>query len=295
MVRGLPTIGGALLALPLQLLAQSAPGAPPAALRDPSERLIREQQERERTPTLRPQAVPDAPADKEPKDDRYAPFPAHLKVDGPAFAVGRIESAGELLFSEEEFRRIASVFEGQTLAAVHIQALLDRMTRALVAAGYITSRAAVDAQSIAQGRLRVSVQAGRIERIRYNGQDIGAQDPSSAPSAPFSAFAHLGVRMALPMARGDVLRLQDIEQAVDQINRLRRNGVQVQILPGEQAGGSILEFTNKEGDARGYTLSIDNQGASNTGRMRIQAALEQGNALGLMESLSLGMVTSTES
>jgi hemolysin activation/secretion protein len=278
-------VGGVLLALPLQLFAQALPPAtPPAALRDPSERLLREQQERERTPTLRPHAVPEAA----PKDDRFAPFPDHLQAEGPAFQVDRIEGIGNMLLDANEFRRIVEVFEGRQLAAVHVQALLDRLTRGLVAAGYISSRAHVDAQNIAQGQLSVSVQAGRIEQIRYNNLDIDSHAPT------LFSLSRLGIRMALPMQRGDVLRLADIEQAVDQINRLRRNKVEVQILPGEQPGGSIIALTNMPGDARSYPVSVDNQGAVNTGRMRIQAGMEQGNALGLMESLSLGLVTSTE-
>lgn len=274
------------LALPLlasTALAQVAPPAAPPALRDPAEQLRREQQERERTPVLRPDVVPQAAS----TDDRYAPFPAQLGIAGePTFAIESITlspDADNGLIDTADFRRIAAIFEGHAMGVAHINALLDRLTRSLVASGYITSRAAVAEQSIADGQLVVRVQAGRIEEIRYNGRDLAA-----------SGLGLPGVRMALPMQSGEVLRLQDIEQAVDQINRLRRNNALVQIKPGTQAGGSIVEFANTPGDARNYSLSIDNQGASGTGRQRIQLGVEQGDALGLMESLSLGLVTSTE-
>jgi hemolysin activation/secretion protein len=278
----LPLVG---IALPFAALAQvPPPGALPPALRDPAEQLRREQQERERTPVLRPEVVQQPAASG---DDRYAPFPNHLgQVGEPTFAIARIvlsDDADNRLLDPSEFRRIASIFEGHALGIAHINALLDRITRALVASGYITSRAAVAEQSVANGQLVVRVQAGRLEEIRYNGRDIASHD-----------FDLPGVRMALPMQRGDVLRLQDIEQSVDQINRLRRNSAQVQIKPGSQAGGSVVEFSNQSGDARNYSLSTDNQGSAGTGRVRIQAGLEQGNALGLMESLSLGLATSAE-
>lgn len=283
MVRRCAILQGALLAamLPTSPWAQTVP---PAALRDPSELRIREQQERERAPTLRPQAVVAAPT----RDDRFAPFPSHLAAEGPAFRVSHIEVGGETLIGRDDVRRMVQIFEGHALAAVHIQALLDRLTRALVAAGFITSRAEVDAQNVAQGRLSVSVRAGRIEQIRYNGLDIDIHTAGLLPSP------HAGLRLALPMRRGDVLWLPDIEQAVDQVNRLRRNKLEVQILPGAQPGGSIVALTNRPDGPRSYSASIDNQGAANTGRLRIQASMEQGDALGLMESFSLGLVTSTE-
>lgn len=285
---------GPLMGMAVPVLAVSAAfaqGVPPTnvqpSLRDPSEQLRREQQERERTPVLRPEAVPQAAPSDDPKDNRFAPFPDQLTRPGePTFAIGQIvlsQDADNALIDVAEFRRITSIFEGHALGTAHINALLDRLTRSLMASGYITSRAAVEEQSVANGTLVVRVQAGRVEAIRYNGHDLDTHD-----------FGLLGVRMAFPLERGEVLRLQDIEQAVDQINRLRRNNAQVRILPGTQPGGSIVEFTNIPGDSRNYSLSTDNQGSATTGRIRIQAGMEVGNALGLMESLSLGLVTSTE-
>jgi hemolysin activation/secretion protein len=276
------------MALPLSAWAQLAPPAsPPAALRDPAEQLRREQQQRERTPVLRPEVAPATEPKSEVSEELDASFPENLgKPDEPTFAIREIVLSDDVdnrLIDGTDFRRIAAHFEGRRLGVEQINALLNRLTRSLVASGYITSRAAVVEQSIANGTLVVRVQAGRVEEIRYNGHDVAAHD-----------FGLLGVRMALPMAPGDVLRLQDIEQAVDQINRLRRNNAQVQIRPGNQAGGSVVEITNTPGDARSYSLSIDNQGSAGTGLNRIQAGIEQGNALGLMESVSLGLVTSTE-
>jgi hemolysin activation/secretion protein len=269
-------------ALPLLAGAQlsTSTGVPPAP-RDPSEQLRRELQERERTPVLRPEVQPEAAK----VDDTDAPFPEHLGADGaPLFAISRIVAdANAVWFDAGKFRRIASAFEGHELGAAHINVLLDRLTRSLVASGYITSRAVVASQSVAGGQLVIGVQAGRIEQVRYNGRTV-----------PVTGLDSLGLRLALPMRAGDVLRLQDIEQAIDQLNRLRRNQALVQIRPGEQTGGSILEFSNTPGEPRTYTLSVDNQGSADTGRQRVQAGMEQGNALGLMESMSLGLVTSTD-
>ena len=262
--------------LPLYALAQSTP----PLLRDPSDQLRREQQERERAQVLAPQALPAQPQ----QDERDAPFPEHLnRTEGPKFQIEHVVPSGDVLLTAGEFRRISAVFEGRELGVAHINALLDRLTHALVASGYITSRAAVGNQSIAHGDLFITVQAGYIEEIRYNGEALlpGMRN-------------HLGVRLALPMRQGDILRLQDVEQTVDQINRLRRNAAQVQILPGQEAGGSVIAFTNTPSDARSYSLSTDNHGSSSTGTVRVQGGLEQGDALGLMESLSIGLVTSND-
>jgi hemolysin activation/secretion protein len=53
-----------------------------------------------------------------------------------------------------------------------------------------------------------------------------------------------GVRLALPMGVGDILQLRDIEQGLDQLNRLRGRQAQVRIVPGQTPGGSVLEFVD---------------------------------------------------
>ncbi|WP_326543345.1 ShlB/FhaC/HecB family hemolysin secretion/activation protein [Pseudorhodoferax sp.] len=260
-------------------VAAWAQGAP-SAIRNPSDQLFREQAEREREQVLRQAPLPEQAA---PAAEADLGFPEGLAVDGPSFQIDAIRADGDALLSAAQFERITAAFTRRQLGTAHIRVLLDRVTKALVAAGYVTSRAYVGNQNLQQGTLTISIQAGRIETILYNGQALRPGDWNLP-----------GVRLALPMAQGDVLRLQDIEQAVDQLNRLRRNAVQVQIQPGEQAGGSIVDLRNREGEARQYSASADNQGSSGTGRTRIQASVEQGNGLGLMESISLGLTSSTD-
>lgn len=260
-------------------LAAWAQTSPPV-IRDPSDQLFREQAEREREQVLRQAPLPDQAGTAGEAEEG---FPEGLAVDGPIFQIDTIRAEGDALLSATEFDRITAPFTRRQLGSVHIRILLDRVTKALVAAGYVTSRAYVGNQNLQQGTLAIGIQAGRIETILYNGQALRPD-----------GWNLLGVRLALPMAQGDILRLQDIEQAVDQLNRLRRNAVQVQIQPGEQPGGSVIDLRNKEGTPRQYSATADNQGSSGTGRFRIQTGVEQGNGLGLMESISLGLTSSTD-
>lgn len=268
----------------LPALACAIPQAFAQALeqRDPNEQLLRSQIERQRDELLRQAPVHiDTGQTAQPAPGTVDTFPEGITEAGPTFMVGTIRHEGQLLLTESEFARLTRPFTGRALGVAHINVLLERINQALVAAGYITSRAYVGSQSLAQGTLTITILPGRIEQLLYNG-------------SPVDAPGHLGVRLALPMSQGDILRLADIEQAVDQLNRLRRNNAQVQIRPGTQPGGSIVEFANTpQGGAR-YSATLDNHGAAATGRLRIQAAMELGNVLGLMESLNAGLSTSQD-
>jgi len=263
---------------------QSAAGQSAQQIRDPNEQLLREQQERQRQELLRraPMRIDQQSSTQAPETSANI-APQDIVETGPVFTIHDIQSQGPKLLSDAEFAKIVAPFEGQQLGVARINALLGRINRALIDAGYITSRAYVGAQNLAEGTLTVTLVAGRIEQLLYNGQ------PVSGESAGM-----VGVRWAMPMRQGDILRLQDIEQAVDQINRLRRNHAQVQIRPGTEPGGSIVDFSNKPTDGDQYSLTVDRNGPSSTGRLRVQGGWEQGNILGLMESLSLGLTTARD-
>jgi hemolysin activation/secretion protein len=101
--------------------------------------------------------------------------------------------------------------------------------------------------------------------------------------------------MAMPAAVGDVLNLADLEQGVDQINRLRRNQAEMQILPGQMPGGSIVAFSNKPADRFRFNAGVDNYGSQSTGTTRTRVGMDADNLLGFQEALSLTYVGALDS
>lgn len=278
-----PRLSGTLCVLALAPVMANAQVPPP--LRDPNDQLIREQQEKLRDDLLR-QGPPaniqfdqPGPSTRTPDARALSDIPS----TGPTFPIHTIRQDGAELLSPAAFRDVSAPFVGQSLGVAHINVLLERISRALVAAGYTTSRAYVGNQSLHDGVLVITIVPGTIEKLLYNGAAVDA----GRADGP-------GIAMAMPMREGDVLRLRDIEQAVDQLNRLRRNNVQVQIRPGTRPGGSIVEFVNQPREGARYNLSLDNQGAATTGRLRVQMGVDNGNVLGLMESLNAGLTTSAD-
>ncbi|WP_197368163.1 ShlB/FhaC/HecB family hemolysin secretion/activation protein, partial [Ralstonia solanacearum] len=86
------------------------------------------------------------------------------------------------------------------------------------------------------------------------------------------------------------LKLSDLEQGVDQINRLRRNQAEVQILPGQAPGGSVIALANQPGDRFRFSAGTDNYGSRATGTTRLRAGIDADNALGFQEAVSLSYI-----
>lgn len=274
----LVALGCCAAGLPATLFAQVA-----ANPNDPADRLFREQTERERARALEraPSTLDTTRPGADPADDEG--FPELMQASGPAFAIRHIRADGDAVLDAAQFARITAPFAQRSLTAAHIHVLLERLNRALVRNGTITSNAYVGKQNLAEGTLTISLQAGRIERVLWDGQDL------------FSA-THLprGLRMALPFAIGDILRLPDIEQALDQYNRVRGTQVQVQIQPGQQPGGSVIDLRSQAVGPRQTTVMLDNQGSASTGKWRTQVTLDYGNVLGLMDTLVMGLTTARD-
>ncbi len=139
--------------------------------------------------------------------------------------------------------------------------------------------------------------AGRIAAFTLNGKPLRPRDPERPWWRPDGGggLTDAGTAWAFGARAGDELRLPDLEQGVEQINRLRRNQAEIQIMPGEAPGDSIVALANRPGDRLYYNVGVDNYGSTQTGKTRYRAGIEADNLIGLQESLSASFVGTRES
>lgn len=263
----------AALVFPLFLLAASAAFA---AQLDEAQRLLDEQRARSREQQLQ-QAPAEVRREAAPAFDAGVEAAAVAETE-PAFDIRAIRLKGDELFDAAEQEALLRPFLGLRLGANRINLLLRRLTAALIDKGYVTSRAYIGAQNLASGTLEVTLIAGRIEAVRMNGE---------APSG--------GAWAALPFRPGEILRLPDLEQGVDQINRLRGIQAEMQILPGQSAGGSLVDLRTRVAQPWRLSLGADNYGQDSTGTLRGRVTVEADNPLGLFDAWTLTHIQSDHS
>ncbi|GHU28597.1 hypothetical protein FACS189497_04460 [Betaproteobacteria bacterium] len=267
------TFAGIGCALLLCAVLPAAGQSLPTQIDDPARRLLDEERARQRDERLtRP--APEIQTGVTSEDDGRAP--ADYPEVEPTFAIRQIVLKGNTLFPERDFEPILAPFRGLPLGLRRINLLMRRLTALYLERGYFTTRCYLGEQNLSEGVLSIDIVEGRFEALRYQN---GAPPP--------------GVRMAFPSAAGDILRLQDLEQGIEQLNRLRRNRATLTVSPGEATGGSIIDIKNDEADARYYSFGLDNGGQRSTGETRLRAGAEVNNLLSLEESLGLSY-TGTE-
>lgn len=284
------------------------PTAPPLAtpplptVQDPGQRLLDDERARQRQRDLNaapaqiqagPTTLPAAPNLPEGADVESLPDP------GPTFLIERIAFSGAKVLSDAQLDDVTRPFIGKHLGRNRIDLLLRRLTEAYIGHGYITTRVYLSTpQHLATGTLAVTIVPGRIEAMMLNGGPLRPAPALPKAGLPDTKGGGLitdaGTAWAFPEGVGDVLRLPDLEQGVDQINRLRRNQAQIQILPGRAAGDSIVAITNPYGPRLNYNLGVDNYGDPSTGKLRYRGGAEADNVLGFQESLGLSYIGSTD-
>lgn len=153
-----------------------------------------------------------------------------------------------------------------------INHLLATITAIYVEQGYIASRPYLLSAPAAGQSLDIMIDEGYIESIELADQSL--------PVSLGGAFPHM---------LGQPLNLRDLEQGLDQLNRLRSIDLTADIAPGSQPGASrIILRSRTAGQSRwALGLGMDNLGSASTGRDRDTVSLSFDSPLQLNDLLSL--------
>ncbi|MEI8631499.1 ShlB/FhaC/HecB family hemolysin secretion/activation protein [Vibrio sp. PP-XX7] len=210
----------------------------------PSKAHLRSELEREQAQRLK-----DIQAAKQGVQQLAAPqlLPASPATqDQQCFPIRHIRFSGHTVLSREQL--LDSIhFKPACLGLSQINTYLRLITNRYVAAGYVTSRAFLVPQDLTTGELKILILEGKLEGLRFNGKPQGFLN---------NAFPHLV---------GKILNLRDIEQGLDQINRLSRYNAQIKLLPGTKTGFSIVDIRTKTGRWNNASFGFNNSGQKSTG------------------------------
>ncbi|MCT7313273.1 ShlB/FhaC/HecB family hemolysin secretion/activation protein [Ralstonia sp. CHL-2022] len=261
---------------------------PLAPVEDPAQRALRERQEADRRreatqPAPQIQVAPTAPE---------ATTVESVVEPGTTFDIHRIDLTGNTVLDASTVESITEPFLKYPLGTNRINLLLRKLTEAFVQRGFVTTRAYLPPQNLKEGVLTIAVVPGKVESLQINGQTVKTSIPNQPTASSPQAGGWLtdaGTVWSMPTV-GETLKLTDLEQGVDQINRLRRNQAEVQILPGQSPGGSVVALTNQPGDRFRFNAGMDNYGSRATGVTRLRAGIDADNALGFQEALSLSYI-----
>ncbi|MGR9467831.1 ShlB/FhaC/HecB family hemolysin secretion/activation protein (plasmid) [Rhizobium leguminosarum] len=192
--------------------------------------------------------------------------------NGACFDITRVEIDGANLLSAQEIGKVTAPYGNRCVGLAEINAVLRDVTHLYIDHGYVTSRAYVPQQDIAKTRiLRLLVVEGTLSDIYLNGQKVAGSG---------------SLATAFPGLIGRVVNIRDIEQGLDQMNRLQANDAKSAMLPGPKDGTSILNIENRPGRPWHVSLGNNNMGQESTGVSRSSASLGLDDLLNINDQWS---------
>ncbi|AZD87326.1 Channel-forming transporter/cytolysins activator of TpsB family [Pseudomonas chlororaphis subsp. aureofaciens] len=252
-------VGLLLLAiLPAISLAAPTPGEQDL-IRERQDRLLEEQRRRL-------EELKDLPGKE------AAPTAPTAPADTRCFPIKDIELKGADSLSAAEQARLLKPYIGQCLGVSQLNELLKVITDYYLEKGLVTSRAYLPQQDLSGGHLKVLVVEGRLEGLK------GAAD---------SQLSERELAMAFPGQVGALVNLREIEQLVDQLNRLPSNQAQMELAPGKEVGGSQVLVKNTVQKPWRAGLSRSNDGQRSTGEQQWGTTFDWDSPLGLADQLML--------
>ena len=147
--------------------------------------------------------------------------------------------------------RIARPYKDKELSLSDINKLIHTMNQSLMARGFSTSRVVVPEQNLSSRELRLVLQLGYINAVRF------AEESDT-----------LYWKNLFPFRKGDILNVRDIEQGIEQAKRLPSQDISVQLLPSDQPQRTDVVLTVKRGKNFYGTISVDDSGLEDTGKLQ---------------------------
>lgn len=188
----------------------------------------------------------------------------------PCFPIHRVELSGQdALPHWLPLQRVADQAQGQCLGGKGINLLMSTLQNRLVDHGWITTRVLAPSQDLKSGTLKLTIVPGYVRQVKLT--------PESDD--------YIQLYSAFPAHQGNLLDLRDIEQGLENLQRLPTVEANMELLPGEKPGESDIVIARKQSKMWRFGLSLDDSGTKSTGRYQGGVTLSLDNPFALSDLL----------
>ncbi|MEI2261056.1 ShlB/FhaC/HecB family hemolysin secretion/activation protein [Stenotrophomonas indicatrix] len=237
------------------------PGAQELLRQQERERVLREQQESR--PDVRLENSQGEQGERLPTQEQPCVLIDRIVLDG--------EGAKDFQWALAAADPREDPASGRCLGTEGINVVMKRVQNAIIARGYVTTRVLSAPQDLNTGTLTLSVVPGRFREAVFTEAD----------------GRHPAIANALPIRSGGLLNLRDIEQGLENLQRVPTVTADIKIAPadgeGAAPGQSDLNIDWKQRSPVRASLTLDDAGSQGTGKLQANATLSLDNPLGLNE------------
>jgi hemolysin activation/secretion protein len=197
--------------------------------------------------------------------------PSLLPDTTQCLPINNVYLQGITLFTRQDLSGLTALPK-DCITSTQLNVLVREITLLYVSRGYITTRVKFIPPD-QQARLGLHIIEGFVE---------GIDDPSQ----------RLNLTQLFPGLIDQPLNLRDLEQGLDQANRLQSNQVQLDIIPGSKLGGSRIKLHNDNTKQWHVSASMDNYGQESTGKWITRVGATLDNPFNLSDFVNVSVSSS---
>jgi len=172
-----------------------------------------------------------------------APAETPEAPNAPKMLVKTINVTGVTLFSAAQIKAITGKFENKELTLKGMQKVADLITDLYRNKGYITSRAFIPPQKIANGVLEIKVIEAKVGTIQVKGNHY---------------FSTHFIDGYVTMKKGDAFNYTDLKQDLQNVNEHSDLNVKAVLTPGETPGSTDIILNEKDNLPLHVSIGYDN-------------------------------------
>jgi len=202
-----------------------------------------------------------------------------IPVETACFNITTIQLKGNSLLDRDEVEVVVIPYKNRCLGKDGVNQLMSKLTSAYIDKGFITTRVYIPPQDLNTGVLEFVVIEGILESFSINNN--AAEDRRK-------------LWWAMPPQRGNHLSIGEIEQGIDQINRVPSANAKMKLWPGEDPGATHIQVLNTVNDEFRGNLEWNNEGQSNTGKQMIRFGMDADNLLGINDTWGFNFIGSKD-
>lgn len=192
--------------------------------------------------------------------------PLVFPVETPCFTIAQVRLSGqEALPHWLPLQRLADRAINHCLGVQGINQVMSLLQNRLIRHGWITTRVLAPRQDLRQGELKLLIVPGKLRHV--------ALTPASS--------GYVTLYSAMPAHAGNLLDLRDIEQGLENLQRLPSVQAKMAIQPGSQPGESDLVIERIQQRFWRLGAWLDDSGTESTGRYQggVMLALDNPTSL----------------
>ena len=197
--------------------------------------------------------------------------------DSPRFEIRRFVFEGASLIPREQLESSTAAFTGKDRTFADVQRALEVLERAYSEAGYSAVQVALPEQELDRGEIRFQIVEARIGRVVVEGNKF---------------FDDANIRASVPaLVPGRSPNINEIARNLRVANESPAKQATVLLRSGQEEAtvDAVLRVVDEKPTK--YSVTVDNTGNSQTGRLRVGLGLQNANFQGFDDVLTLQYVT----